>query len=109
MRRGDVTRRTEAHTITSSDVHRRYDQRTHDEDRRRSVGTTTRCELGARSASPVSALREPSRRCDEHKTSAADRISPESVRRTGAATPVRAAPWDPKATTVIPKGKQTVS
>ena len=43
------------------------------------------------------------------KTSAADRISQESVRRTGAATPVRAAPRDPKATTVIPKGKQTVS
>ena len=33
--------------------------------RRRSVGATIRSRLGARSASPVSALREPSRRCDE--------------------------------------------
>ena len=33
--------------------------------RRRAVGATTRSRLGARSASPVSALREPSRRCDE--------------------------------------------
>ena len=33
--------------------------------RRRSVGTTTRSRLGARSASPASALTEPSRRCDE--------------------------------------------
>ena len=32
--------------------------------RRRSVGTTTRSRLGARSASPVSALTEPNRRCD---------------------------------------------
>ena len=33
--------------------------------RRRSAGATTRSRLGARSASSVSALREPSRRCDE--------------------------------------------
>jgi hypothetical protein len=33
--------------------------------RRRSVGTTTRSRLDARSASPAPALTEPSRRCDE--------------------------------------------
>ena len=38
--------------------------------RRRSVGTTTRSRLGARSASPVSALTEPSRRCDEESREA---------------------------------------
>ena len=83
MRRGDVTRRTEAQTrraraSTARPAHARRD-------RRRSVGTTTRVQRGTRSASPVSTLREPSRRCDEHKTSAADRISPESVRRTTSA------------------------
>ena len=64
-RRGDVTRHT-AHTTrrvrvrvsTARSAHARRG-------RRRSVGTTTRSRLGARSASPVSALREPSRRCDE--------------------------------------------
>ena len=35
--------------------------------RRRSVGTTTRSRLGARSASPASAQTEPSRRCDGGK------------------------------------------
>ena len=35
--------------------------------RRRSVGTTTRSRPGARSASPVAALTEPSRRCDEEQ------------------------------------------
>ena len=64
-RRGEVTRYT-AHTTrrvrvrvsTARSAHARRG-------RRRSVGTTTRSRLGARSASPVSALREPSRRCDE--------------------------------------------
>ena len=61
--RGDVTRHT-AHTTrrarvsTARSAHARRG-------RRRSVGTTTRSRLGAHSASPVSALREPSRRCDE--------------------------------------------
>ena len=64
MRRGDVTRRTEAHTTRrarASAVRPAHARR----DRRRSAGTTTRSRLGARSASSVSALREPSRRCDE--------------------------------------------
>ena len=62
MRRGDVTRHT-AHTTrrarvpTARSVHTRRG-------RQRSVGTTTRSRLGARSASPVSALTEPNRRCD---------------------------------------------
>ena len=64
-RRGDVTRHT-AHTTrrarvsTARSAHARRG-------RRRSVGTTTRSRLGARSASPVSALTEPSRRCDEER------------------------------------------
>ena len=37
----------------------------HTTGRRRSVGTATCSRLGARSASPVSTLREPSRQCDE--------------------------------------------
>ena len=64
-RRGDVTRHA-AHTTrrvrvrvsTARSAHRRRD-------RRRSVGTTTRSRLGARSAGlPVSAQTEPSRRCN---------------------------------------------
>ena len=64
-RRGDVTRHT-AHTTrrvrvrvsTARSAHRRRG-------RRRSVGTTTRSRLGARSAGlPVSAQTEPSRRCN---------------------------------------------
>ena len=61
-RRGDVTRHT-AHTArrarvsTARSAHARRG-------RRRSVGTTTRSRLGARSTSPVPALTEPNRRCD---------------------------------------------
>ena len=61
-RRGDVTRHT-AHTqrrarvSTARSAHARRG-------RQRSVGTTTRSRLGARSASPASALTEPSRRCN---------------------------------------------
>ena len=46
--------------------------------RRRSVGSTTRSRLGARSASPVSALREPSRRCDEESSSSQQAASSSS-------------------------------
>ena len=49
-RRGDVTRHTAHATRECVCVCRRRDRRTHDEGRRRSVGTTTRSRLGARSA-----------------------------------------------------------
>ena len=52
--------------------------------RRRSVGATTRSRLGARSASPVSALIEPSRRCDEESRRRGD-----VTRRTAAHTAAR--------------------
>ena len=63
MRRGDVTdarRRTRRRARASAvrPAHARCN-------RRRSVGSTTLSRLGARSASPVSALREPSRQGDE--------------------------------------------
>ena len=64
-REGDVTRHT-AHTTrrarvsTARSAHARRD-------RRRSVGTTIRSRLGARSASPAPALTEPCRRCDEER------------------------------------------
>ena len=47
--------------------------------RRRSVGTTARSRLGARSASPASALTEPSRRCDEDRAGGA--VMPLDARR----------------------------
>ena len=62
-KRGDVTRHTahskrRAGVPTARSAHAR-------QGRRRSVGTTTRSRLGARSASPAPAQTEPSRRCDE--------------------------------------------
>ena len=51
-----TTRRARVSTARSANARRR---------RRRSIGTTTRSRLGARSASPASALTEPNRRCDE--------------------------------------------
>ena len=55
----DARRRTRRHARASAarSAHARRG-------RRRSVGTATRSRLGARSASPVSALTEPSRRCN---------------------------------------------
>ena len=53
--------------------------------RRRSVDTTTRSRIGARLASPVSALLEPSRRCDEESARRGD-----VTRRTAAHTTRRA-------------------
>ena len=46
--------------------------------RRRLAGATTRSRLGARSASPVSVLREPSRRCDEESNSSQQTASSSS-------------------------------
>jgi len=46
--------------------------------RRRSAGATTRSGLGACSASPVSVLREPSRRCDEESSSSQQAASSSS-------------------------------
>jgi len=59
-RHDDVTRRTAAHTtrrVRASAVRPAHARR----GRRRSIGETIRSRLGARSASPVSALGEPSR------------------------------------------------
>ena len=53
--------------------------------RRRSVGSTIRSRLGARSASPVSALGEPSRRCEEESR----RRHGDVTRRTAAHTAAR--------------------
>ena len=85
MRRGDVTRRTEAHAsrrARASAVRPAHARR----DRRRSVGATTRSRLGARSASPVSALREPSRRCDEERRMRRGDVTRRTAARTAART-----------------------
>jgi hypothetical protein len=80
--RGDVAQRTAAHTAARTCVDGTTGTRT--TNRRRSVGATTRSWLGARSASPVSALIEPSRRCDEEIRRRGD-----VTRRTAAHTAAR--------------------
>ena len=63
QRRGDVTRRTAAHTTRRARVSAIRPAHTR-RSRWRSVDATTRSQIDARSPSPMSALREQSRRCD---------------------------------------------
>ena len=77
MRRGEVTRRTAAHTavrVRASTARPAHERR----GRRRSADPSTLSRLGARSASPVSALREPSRRSDEESSSSQQAASSSS-------------------------------
>ena len=79
-RRGDVTRRTAASTERTAYAPR---------GRQRSVDTATRSRLSARSAAPVSALLEPSRRCDEESRRRDDvtrRSAAHTTRRARAST-----------------------
>ena len=81
-RRGDVTRRTAAHTAARTCVDGAIGARTA---KSATLGRpTTWSPLGARSASPVSALIEPSRRCDEES-----RRRDDATRRTAAHTAAR--------------------
>ena len=78
--RGDVTRRTAAHTTLRARASAKYPAHAR-RGQRRSAVTTTRSRIGARLASPVSALLEPSRRCDEESAWRGD-----GTRRTAAHT-----------------------
>jgi cation transport regulator ChaB len=81
-RRGDVTRRTAAHTAARTCVDGAIGARTA---KSATLGRpTTWSPLGARSASPGSALIEPSRRCDEES-----RRRDDATRRTAAHTAAR--------------------
>ena len=72
-RAGNATRRARGavmsldtrRTRNGALVCRQHDRRMYDEVGGARIGTTTRSRPGARSASPVAALTEPSRRCDE--------------------------------------------
>ena len=93
MRRGDVTgtRRRTQRRARASAVRPAHARR----GRRRSVGSTTRSRLCALSVSPVSALREPSRQCDEGSSGSQQQAASSSSSSQQQATPSPRAPSHP--------------
>ena len=94
-RAGDATRKAGRGAVMSLDARRRTWRRARAptvrlvharRSQRRSVGAKTRSRIGARSATPASALREPSRRCDEESRTRLGDVTRRTAAHTAAHT-----------------------